>query len=115
MLSFLDRNANMYLTNAERIVMKSIWDADHELVLHEILNDCKTRFGKEWKSQTVSTYLRHLVEKGFLQLKRSGKYCNYGVLISKEEYFRFDSEGFAEYWNLDEQFVQKLIAGCCQA
>ena len=111
MLSVFNKSDEMYLTISERLVMKCLWDADHEMVLHEILEDCLNRFGKEWKSQTVSTYLRHLVEKGFLRMKRSGKYCTYEILISKEEYFRLDVRSFAEYWNLEESFVTSLTDG----
>ena len=52
------------LTAAETIVMKCIWDADHEMSLAEIVKNANEGYGKEWKPQTVSTYLaKHLPEK----------------------------------------------------
>ena len=45
------------LTAAETIVMKCIWDADHEMSLAEIVKNANEGYGKEWKPQTVSTYL----------------------------------------------------------
>ncbi|MEI3048654.1 MAG: BlaI/MecI/CopY family transcriptional regulator [Roseburia inulinivorans] len=48
------------LTAAETIVMKCIWDADHEMSLAEIVKNANEGYGKEWKPQTVSTYLAKL-------------------------------------------------------
>lgn len=44
------------LTAAETIVMKCIWDADHEMSLAEIVKNANEGYGKEWKPQTVSTF-----------------------------------------------------------
>ena len=51
------------LTAAETIVMKCIWDADHEMSLAEIVKNANEGYGKEWKPQTVSTYLAKLCIK----------------------------------------------------
>ena len=51
-----DQTDKMYLTPAERIVMRTIWLADHQLVLHEVMNICNEEYKKNWKPQTVSTY-----------------------------------------------------------
>ena len=51
------------LTAAETIVMKCIWDADHEMSLAEIVKNANEGYGKEWKPQTVSTYLAKLCLK----------------------------------------------------
>lgn len=41
------------LTAAETIVMKCIWDANHEMSLAEIVKNANEGYGKEWKPQTV--------------------------------------------------------------
>ncbi len=110
MLSLFDKNNSLYLTNSERLVMKVNWDADHELVLHEILQECVEKYGKDWKSQTVSTYLRHLVDKKFLKLKRVGRDCRYEVLVSAKDFYEKDAKNFAEYWNMDAQAVLALMS-----
>ena len=96
-----DKSDTMYLTPAERIVMRTIWLADHQLVLHEVLAICNEEHGKEWKAQTVSTYLSHLVQKGYLAMHRSGRYCYYEPLISWDDYMEYDVGKFAEYWQAD--------------
>ena len=59
------------LTAAETIVMKCIWDADHEMSLAEIVKNANEGYGKEWKPQTVSTYLAKLCLKNYIQMKRA--------------------------------------------
>jgi len=53
------------LTTAESMVMKTIWDHPHEMALQEIMKLTNETYGKDWKSQTVSTYIAKLVKKGF--------------------------------------------------
>lgn len=71
----------------ERMVMKVIWDSPEELALQEIMTRVNAENHKEWKPQTVSTFLTRLVRKGFLTLYRKGRYCFYQPLVSKHEYW----------------------------
>jgi hypothetical protein len=73
----VDKHDRYYLTPAEKLVMRIIWLSDKEMVLNEILRACNEQYGKNWKSQTVSTYLSHLVQKEYLCMERNGKYCQY--------------------------------------
>ena len=72
------------LTAAETIVMKCIWDADHEMSLAEIVKNANEGYGKEWKPQTVSTYLAKLCIKNYIQMKRVGRTITYEVLITQD-------------------------------
>ena len=74
------------LTAAETIVMKCIWDADHEMSLAEIVKNANEGYGKEWKPQTVSTYLVKLCLKNYIQMKRAGRTITYEILITEEDY-----------------------------
>ena len=87
------------LTPSETIVMKCIWDADHEMSLAEILENANTRFGKEWKSQTVSTFLAKLVQKQFIKMKRNGRMITYEILVSEKEYKTGQAREFVSFWN----------------
>ena len=51
------------LTTAESMVMKTIWDHPHEMALQEIMKLTNETYGKDWKSQTVSTYIAKLVKQ----------------------------------------------------
>ena len=74
------------LTDAEMLVMGIIWDDPKHMVLSEIVAAVNGRWGKDWKPQTVSTYLEHLVRKGYLKRHRNGKVYTYEPLKSKDKY-----------------------------
>lgn len=76
------------LTRAEMMVMKIIWEAPEHLVLSQVVEQSNEQFHNDWKPQTVSTYLAHLVRKGYLKMHRSGKIYTYEPLKDKDAYMR---------------------------
>ena len=74
------------ITDCERLVMLIIWDASKDLSMQEICAECNQRFGKNWKTQTVSTFLARLVQKGSLSMQRKGRVFYYTPLVTKQEY-----------------------------
>lgn len=87
------------LTSAETIVMKTIWDAEEELSLSDIVERANANYDKSWKPQTVSTYLAKIVQKGFISMRRSGRRILYDVLIKEEDYRKVQTQQFIEFWN----------------
>ena len=85
-----DRTNKYYLTTAEMLVMRAIWLADHDLVLNEVVRDCNAAYGKDWKPQTVSTYLSHLVQKQFLRMDRNGKIYSYHPIVKAQDYMKYN-------------------------
>lgn len=74
------------LTESEKVTMKCVWDLGDGTRLAHILAVANDKYGKEWKSQTVSTFLGKLVAKGYVEQYRDGRYYCYRILISKKEY-----------------------------
>jgi len=74
------------LSDCEEKVMAVIWKSSDELDLQQIKAEVNRRFGKKWAQQTVSTFLRRIVAKGYLSKRRSGRVFFYTPLISREEY-----------------------------
>lgn len=74
------------LTDGEEVVMKAAWDCKKSPTLSDMLNRVNGIYGKDWKPQTVSTFLAKLVRKGYLKLVRNGRIYTYDVLISEKEY-----------------------------
>ena len=103
----VDRTNKFYLTTAEMLVMRAIWLADHDLVLSEVVKDCNEAYDKDWKPQTVSTYLSHLVQKNFLRMDRNGKIYSYHPLVSWKEYMHYDVTNFVEFWGLSPAEMMK--------
>lgn len=86
------------LTNAELLVMKCIWDTPHDLVLSEVVAMVNERYHKEWRPQTVSTYLAHLVQKEFLKMTRNGKVYTYHPLVEEKNYREKEMNNFVNFW-----------------
>lgn len=76
----------MKLSDCEEQVMSVMWSCKEAPVLREVRSMVNNRFGHNWASQTVSTFVSRLVSKGCLIMERKGHYCYYTPAISLEEY-----------------------------
>ena len=74
------------LTNCEELVMKTVWDAERELSLADVTRRVNETYHKEWKPQTVSTFLARLVRKGYLENHREGRGFYYQILVPQKDY-----------------------------
>jgi len=101
----------MQLTESEEIVMKCIWDIGNDMCLSQIMEYTK-EYGKDWKSQTVSTFLSKLVLKGFIDPYRKGRYFHYKVLVSEKEYKNNALTQHLKFWNKNniDSFAEDLCA-----
>ncbi len=100
------------LTTCEELVMKTIWDASEELSLTEIMQRVNDKYHKEWKPQTVSTFLARIVDKGHLRSYRQGRVFFYQILVPLEEYRGQQAKEFVEFWhhNNADEFLRSLMA-----
>lgn len=88
------------LTKAELFVMKSIWEMGDGKTLQEIVDYTNTHSNKEWKPQTVSTFLAKLVKKRYLSSKQAGigRTHEYEALLTEEEYQKKQVKELFEFW-----------------
>ncbi len=86
------------LTNIEMLIMKCIWDTPEKLALSQLVVMVNERFDKSWKPQTISTYLAHLVRKGYLSMERKGKVFLYQPEVSEQEYRASQIDELVNYW-----------------
>ena len=87
------------LTESEKITMKCVWDLGDGTRFAHILARANEKYGKEWKSQTVSTFLGKLVLKGYLDQYRDGRYFCYRILISKRDYRCHELAREMHFWD----------------
>ena len=98
----------MELTKSETKVMMAIWEADHDMALPEIQSIVNECYQKEWKPQTVSTFLTRLVRKGFLEMYRQGRSFFYHPRVSLDEALTaFLAETAAIWFHGDRQAMLK--------
>lgn len=99
------------LTEAEEIVMKAVWGCKKEPALADIVEQTISVYGKDWKPQTVSTFLAKLVRKNYVKLQRNGKIYTYKVLISEKAYKQKLYRHHISFWNHNniKEFVQEML------
>lgn len=99
------------LTESEELVMKSIWDCRKEPVLSDVVDRVNGFYGKDWKPQTVSTFLAKLVRKNYLRLQRNGKIYTYKILISEGAYRQKLYKHHVSFWhqNSMSNFVMEMF------
>jgi len=78
--------------------MKCIWDAGRDMSLVETMAALKEKYQKEWKRQTVSTFLLHLIQKGFLTSYRVGRVFYYHQEIDLDAYKKQQTIEFVDFW-----------------
>lgn len=99
------------LTESEKITMKCVWDIGDGARLSRIMTLANDKYGKEWKPQTVSTFLGKLVRKGFVEQYRDGRYFYYRILIDKHTYRTQMIRDDVEFWDDDrlEMYCSELL------
>jgi len=96
---------NVSLTDCEVIVMKSVWEAESDVALGEVVQRANQKLDRPWKPQTVSTFLARLVRKGFLEMYRNGRMFFYEPLIGELEYGKGEIVACANMWQNNDPCV----------
>lgn len=97
------REKSNNLSECEEKVMLIIWSNEKEMNLAEIMQAVNERFHKEWKPQTVSTFLARMVKKNFLTSHRVGRYHYYNPVVTKKTYRRDKIKEFVKSFYDEEK------------
>jgi len=81
------------MSESEQEIMRFIWAAGDSVSSAAILEDLKT-INKDWKPNTVLTFLARLIEKGILTSVRHGRTNEYIPLVTESEYKQFETRSF---------------------
>ena len=74
------------LPRCEEQVMAVIWKPEGASDLMTTMERVNAEFCHTWKPQTVSTFLRRLVKRGYLSDYRQGRYTYYRPAVGREAY-----------------------------
>ena len=97
------------LSETEMEVMEIIWASGHPITSSELLEIFVRDKGKEWKGQTMATFLARLVEKGVLIITgQQGRTNIYEPHMSPEEYRSQEAKSLLE--TLYEGSVKNFLA-----
>lgn len=102
------------LSKSELEIMKCIWDFGRPVCNKDVLIQMNKKYNKEWKIQTVSTYLQRLALKNYLEIIKDkkigaiGKKYFYTPKITVQEFRKIQVEEFIEFWD-DEEIEYDLL------
>lgn len=96
------------ITATEREIMDYLWNTDHKVTFRELLSYCNADLGKNWKKQTLSTYLIHLQNAGLVDVDDSRKNYLYYPACTKNEYHHSWTHKIVE--EFFENSVSNLVA-----
>lgn len=97
------------LSETEMEVMQIIWERGYPTTSSELLEIFSEEKGKDWKGQTIATFLARLVEKGVLiSARKQGRTNIYSPSISQEEYRSQEAKSLLE--KLYEGSVKNFLA-----
>lgn len=101
------------LSETEMEVMTVIWEFDHPVTSSELLTIFSQRKGKEWKGQTIATFLARLVDKGVLAVKKQGRSNSYSPHLSPKEYKKWEAQSLLDvmYKGSVKTFLATLYDG----
>ncbi|QIB68891.1 BlaI/MecI/CopY family transcriptional regulator [Aminipila butyrica] len=102
------------LSETEMEVMQIIWEYGDPITSSELLDIFAAKEGKEWKGQTMATFLARLVKKGVLtSIKKQGRTNIYLPRISPEEYRSKEAKSFLDtvYEGSVKNFLATLYDG----
>lgn len=101
------------LSEAEQEIMDYLWDYTDSKTLGELLEYFNQYGDKEWKSQTLSTFMTRLSEKGMVTWTVTGRIKHYYPLLTREEFESEKAKGILDsmYNSSLKKFVATLYGG----
>ena len=99
------------LSKTKLEIMELFWNNDKSFSFSEVMEYFSSEKGKEWKKQTLSTFLRELISEGFLKRGYKGRNAFYTPLITKEQYELGDVKDTVEkkYHGRVVDFITALV------
>lgn len=97
------------MSDAEKKLMEYIWTKNRPVTTAEIIQNMPQE--KDWKQNTIITFLARLVGKGMLKAVRIGKANHYEACITEQGYRNFETKQFIK--GVHKGSVFGLISSLC--
>lgn len=92
---------HMLLTQSEVEIMEILWETGEQgkrITILELIDAINSKYDRELKRQTVSTFLSHLVSKGVADYTKKSKISYYVPVITREEYAAILLKELVDTW-----------------
>jgi len=95
------------LPDTEFDIMKVVWANTPPITTNIVMQQLGNE--RNWKAQTIISLMLRLVERGFLHTEKKGKERTYFPLISKEDYFKYETGNFMKLFH-DGSFLNLAMS-----
>lgn len=82
------------MTEAELDIMETLWAKEEPVFLGELLDDFNARTHKNWKKQTLNTFLFKMQQQNLVRAIEGERFKRYVPVITKEAYLDEATQNF---------------------
>ena len=97
-----------YLTGLNAIVMKAIWNIEKRqgrVTIQDLVEEIKRNTGKEYHRNSVSTYLRRLEKKDFIETKKEGRRSFIYSKVDESDYHKVHQKELLKIHPMNHQTI----------
>ena len=109
----MENNVRCEMSQSESLIMDYLWKNDGGKGFSEIMEYLNGELHKNWKKQTINTFIRHLIDKGLISADTSQKSRQYSAALTTAQYARGRANKIlADYYDGSvEVFISALTGG----
>ncbi len=109
----MENNVRCEMSQSESLIMDFLWKNDGGKGFSEIMEYLNGELHKNWKKQTINTFIRHLIDKGLISADTSQKSRRYSAALTPAEYARGKADKILadSYDGSVEVFLSALTGG----
>lgn len=109
----MDKKLNFDVSETEKEILSYLWENPQGVLSREMLDYFNEVKQKDWKKQTLNTFLLRLAEKGLIEGKAQGVKKVYQAVYDAKEYEAKKAENILEshYGGSVKNFVMALTGG----
>jgi predicted transcriptional regulator len=74
------------MSKSEELIMEYLWTCNGKRVFNDIMEYLNGEEGKNWKKQTVNTFIKRLTDKGLVSVSKNGTIHEYSAAVTRNEY-----------------------------
>ncbi|MEE1258404.1 MAG: BlaI/MecI/CopY family transcriptional regulator [Lachnospiraceae bacterium] len=101
------------MSESEEMIMKYLWASQEGRCFNEIMEHLNNTYQKDWKKQTINTFIKRLADKGLVSYEMMGGAKRYIPTVNKEEYKKGEAKSFLDefYQGSVYTFLSALSGG----
>ena len=105
----MDSRIRCEMSQSESLIMEYLWKNDEGKCFSEIMEYLNGELQKNWKKQTINTFIRHLIDKGLVTAEATQKSRRYHAALTPVQFARGKANNY--YGGSVQTFLSALTGG----